>query len=123
MQFCVDNDFGHHVDDDGNVLSKTHVNEKGHRVDENGKPYSRSNKRKKVKCHYEGLKFHELRHTHATLLIGNGVDIKTVQNRLGHAKAAFTLDIYAHPEDERDKAATEMFGSLLSSTQKVSSPN
>ena len=109
----MDNDFGHYVDDEGNVLPKSQLNENGHRVDENGKPYSHSNKRKKVKRHYKGLKYHELRHTHATLLIGNGVDIKTAQNRLGHAKASLTLDFYAHPEGERDKAATEMLGNLL----------
>ncbi|HXK23374.1 MAG TPA: tyrosine-type recombinase/integrase, partial [Myxococcota bacterium] len=37
---------------------------------------------------------HTLRHTAATLLIGNGVDVKTVQTVLGHARASTTLDIY-----------------------------
>jgi|GEM_PF-5930884 len=36
-------------------------------IEENGKPYSRSNHRPKIKRHYQGLKFHELRHTHITL--------------------------------------------------------
>ena len=43
-----------------------------------------------------GLKFHELRHTQATQLIANGVDIKTVQNRLGHASPTLTMSSYAH---------------------------
>ena len=42
------------------------------------------------------LNFHGMRHTHASILIANGVDIKTVSARLGHASTSFTLDIYGH---------------------------
>lgn len=59
------------------------------------------------------LRFHDLRHTQATLLIGNGVDIKTVQNRLGHSRAATTLDIYATALPENDRKAADLFGSIL----------
>lgn len=45
---------------------------------------------------WEGLRFHELRHTHATLLIADGVDVKTVQLRLGHSSADITMSCYAH---------------------------
>ena len=113
--FCVDNGFGVFVDEDGNVLPKRRFNEKGFPVDEDGKPYSTSNKKPRVKKYYRGLKFHELRHTHATLLIANKVDIKTVQNRLGHAKAALTLDFYAHADDECDRQASNLFSALLQS--------
>lgn len=41
-------------------------------------------------------RFHDLRHTYATLAIKGGDDIKTVQENLGHATAAFTLDVYGH---------------------------
>lgn len=41
-------------------------------------------------------RFHDLRHTYAVLAIKNGDDIKTVQENLGHATAAFTLDVYGH---------------------------
>ncbi|MDR3052412.1 MAG: tyrosine-type recombinase/integrase [Coriobacteriales bacterium] len=78
-------------------------------------PYSRSNKQVKVKKHYVGLKFHELRHTQATLLIANGVDVKTVQERLGHARASTTLDFYAHADEERDRQAASLFSDILSS--------
>ena len=44
----------------------------------------------------EKLRFHDLRHTYATLAIQNGVDIKTVSNILGHYSAGFTLDTYTH---------------------------
>ena len=39
---------------------------------------------------------HDLRHTYAVLSLQNGDDIKTVQGNLGHATAAFTLDVYGH---------------------------
>jgi len=45
---------------------------------------------------------HAWRHTAATLLIDGGANVKTVQTRLGHATAAFTLATYVHPVDDRD---------------------
>jgi len=42
------------------------------------------------------IRFHDLRHTHATFLLGAGVNIKVVSERLGHASVAFTLDTYGH---------------------------
>ena len=41
-------------------------------------------------------RFHDLRHTFATLALQNGVDVKTVSGMLGHYSADFTLDTYAH---------------------------
>ena len=41
-------------------------------------------------------RFHDLRHTYAVAAIQSGDDIKTVQENLGHATAAFTLDVYGH---------------------------
>lgn len=41
-------------------------------------------------------RFHDLRHTFATLSLQNGDDIKTVSENLGHATVAFTLDTYGH---------------------------
>ena len=43
---------------------------------------------------------HDLRHTYAVLSLQNGDDIKTVQENLGHASAAFTLDVYGHVSDK-----------------------
>lgn len=60
------------------------------------------------------LAFHELRHTQATLLLANGTDVKTVQNRMGHAKSSTTLDMYAHALPENDRAAANLIGSLFS---------
>lgn len=45
-------------------------------------------------------RFHDLRHSYAVAAIRSGDDIKTVQGNLGHATAAFTLDIYGHVTDQ-----------------------
>ena len=52
------------------------------------------------------LRFHDLRHTAATLMLKNGTNAKVVSERLGHATVAFTLDRYAHvlPTMQRDAA-------------------
>ena len=42
------------------------------------------------------FKFHDFRHTHATLLLESGVNIKIIQERLGHSNIATTLGIYSH---------------------------
>jgi integrase len=42
------------------------------------------------------VRFHDLRHTHATQLLRQGVNAKVVSERLGHAAVGFTLDVYSH---------------------------
>jgi integrase len=42
------------------------------------------------------MRFHDLRHTHASLLLVRGVHPKVVSERLGHASIAITLDTYSH---------------------------
>ena len=55
------------------------------------------------------FKFHSLRHTHATLLIQNGANIKDVQTRLGHASIETTLDTYTHPTENSSKNTVNLF--------------
>lgn len=62
---------------------------------------------------FADLKYHELRHTQATQLLANGVDVKTVQARMGHANASITLGWYAHAIPANDHAAAEMLGNLF----------
>ena len=50
-------------------------------------------------------RFHDLRHSYAVASIRSGDDIKTVQENLGHATAAFTLDIYGHVTDQMKQAS------------------
>ena len=48
------------------------------------------------KCGVREIRFHDLRHTHASILINAGVDIIKISRRLGHARPSITLDIYGH---------------------------
>ena len=58
---------------------------------------------------FTGVRFHDLRHTHATLLFASNIDAVAVASRLGHAKADTTLRIYAHVLKRRDEdSATAM---------------
>ncbi len=60
------------------------------------------------------VRFHDLRHTFATLALQNGVDIKTVSGMLGHFSAGFTLDTYAHVTTAAQKEAAQAMGNVLS---------
>ena len=60
------------------------------------------------------VRFHDLRHTFATLALQNGVDVKTVSGMLGHYSAGFTLDIYAHVTTTAQKQAANTMDSVLS---------
>ena len=54
-------------------------------------------------------RFHDLRHSYAVAAIRSGDDIKTVQGNLGHATAAFTLDVYGHVTDQmKQESAARM---------------
>ena len=53
------------------------------------------------------IRFHDLRHTFATVAIQNGVDVKTVSSMLGHYSSAFTIDTYTHVTDQMQRGAAE----------------
>ena len=66
--------------------------------------------------HKAGLKdirIHDLRHTHATLMLQAGVNPKVVSERLGHASISITLDIYSHVLPGMQEAAVEKFDKLF----------
>ena len=75
---------------------------------------TRSFNRIRDKLGLDGIRLHDLRHYVATRLISNGVDPKTVANRLGHASPATTLSIYSHFVPEADRDAADLLGGLLS---------
>jgi integrase len=52
-----------------------------------------------------GVRFHDLRHTHATLLLRAGVPVDAVSKRLGHATPVVTMQVYAHVLEDADAAA------------------
>ncbi len=56
---------------------------------------------------------HGFRHANASMLIGNGVDVVTVANRLGHADVSTTLDIYSHAISEAKAKASETLADVM----------
>ena len=52
-------------------------------------------------------RYHDLRHSYAVAAISSGIDIKTVQGNLGHATAAFTLDVYGHVTDRMKRESAD----------------
>ena len=60
------------------------------------------------------IRFHDLRHTFATLALQNGVDVKTVSGMRGHFSAEFTLDTYAHVTTASQRQAAKTMGSVIS---------
>ena len=61
----------------------------------------------------EHIRFHDLRHTFATLALQNGVDVKTVSSMLGHYDAGFTLRTYTHVTRQMQQKAAEKMGSFM----------
>jgi integrase len=62
------------------------------------------------------LRLHDLRHTHATLLLTAGVPIKVVSERLGHATPGFTMATYQHVLPGMQAEAARTFVSVIAST-------
>ena len=65
------------------------------------------------------VNFHGLRHTNATLLISQGVDITTVSKRLGHARTSTTTDIYSHSLRKSDIEAANKLDNLFNKETEV----
>ncbi len=60
-------------------------------------------------------RFHDLRHTYATLALEQGTDIKTVSSNLGHATVAFTLDVYGHVTEQMQRDSANRMQQYLES--------
>lgn len=56
---------------------------------------------------------HCMRHTHATLLLKNGVSPKVVSERLGHSSVIVTLNIYAHVLEEMEQEAPSIWENIV----------
>ena len=84
-----------------------------------GTSYSQTNWRKqqyipmlqKAKLPY--IRPHDTRHTAATLLLLEGVNVKVVSDMLGHASTAFTLDVYGHVQADMRKPARDAMERLF----------
>lgn len=62
---------------------------------------------------FGGLRIHDLRHTHATMLVSSGLNIKAVSSRIGHASVGITLDLYSHAQREDDEKAATIIGGIM----------
>jgi integrase len=62
------------------------------------------------------VRFHDLRHTAATLLLAQGVHPKIVQERLGHSQISLTLDTYSHVLPSMGREAASKLDALLTPT-------
>ncbi|MFD1735412.1 tyrosine-type recombinase/integrase [Bacillus salitolerans] len=62
------------------------------------------------------IRFHDLRHTHATMLLAGGIQVKVISERLGHSNFKTTLDIYSHVLPNMQEEAANKIDSLLSKT-------
>lgn len=72
-------------------------------------------KRVMVNIGSPATRFHDLRHTYAIMAIQSGDDIKTVQENLGHATAAFTLDVYGHATAQMKQASADRMERFIQS--------
>jgi integrase len=61
------------------------------------------------KANVPKIPFHNLRHTHATILMRMGENPKVVSERLGHSRVGITLDIYSHTNEEMQKNTADRF--------------
>lgn len=128
--FCVEYGFGKYVADDGKEIIELAVGDNvpasdevivqwrdadGWPCDELGKRYSRSYPRPKINKHYKGLRFHELRHTHYTLRLANGMDLPTAMALGGWQDERVLLKTYAHPVSENVWASVGFMDDLKTS--------
>jgi integrase len=65
------------------------------------------------------IRFHDLRHTHATILLQMGVNPKVVSERLGHSSVQITLDVYSHVTKEIKKDISKDFSNMMKSGTNV----
>jgi len=72
------------------------------------------------KCGLKGIRLHDARHTHATIMLKQGVHPKVVQERLGHANISTTLDTYSHVSPGLQEAAARGFDDIIIPKETVS---
>lgn len=90
-------------------------------ANEVGKPIAPSNLRRRSfkplleKAELPQIRFHDLRHSAATLLMSQGVNPKIVSERLGHSRVSITLDLYSHVTPTIQREAAAMLDTVLTS--------
>lgn len=99
----------------GGFLRRTSVGKKPYEPKGKGKRRVHAGPLHRIagKAGIEGITLHTFRHTHASLLIFAGVDIKTVSRRLGHENIRITLQTYGHLLPGQDERAAEAMDHLM----------
>lgn len=59
------------------------------------------------------IRFHDLRHTHETLFLANGINVKVISERLGHSNIKNTLDIYSHVLPTMQKEVVRILDTII----------
>ena len=62
-----------------------------------------------IKAKVKVIRFHDARHTHASLMLKQGVPLKVVSERLGHSSISVTADVYAHIVPGMQESAAKLF--------------
>lgn len=97
---------------------KQHSNSERVVCQQDGKPYHPDSFTQKfqrflTRNNLPHIRLHDLRHASATLMIEHGVDIKTVQARLGHSDISTTLNTYSHSTEKMNRAAADKLDAVL----------
>lgn len=72
---------------------------------------------------FEYVTLHKLRHTNATLLLNNGIDLKIVSEHLGHADIQITARVYTSVLDSSKIRTAKVMGDILSGKIEEKTPN
>jgi integrase len=75
-----------------------------------------------VKAGLPAIRFHDLRHTAATLLLLRGIHPKVVSEMLGHSTISMTLDIYSHVLPDMQRDAVDALNHLLGDGRSEGEP-
>lgn len=59
------------------------------------------------------IRFHDLRHTAASLMLNHGIPVLIVSKRLGHSKPSITIDVYGHLIPSRQEEAAQLMDNLM----------
>ena len=74
------------------------------------------------RCGLHGIRLHDARHTHASLMLKQGIHPKIVQERLGHASIQITLDTYSHVAPGLQQAAANRFDDIVLAKEAIREP-
>ncbi|MEM5243078.1 site-specific integrase [Thermoanaerobacter sp. CM-CNRG TB177] len=105
--------FGEAYQDNGLVFCK----EDGSPLD--SREFTKCFQRLLEKAGLPKVRLHDLRHTHASLLLARGIHPKVVQERLGYSSITMTLDLYSYLVPGLQELAAQSFNGLLSKTKNL----